>query len=327
METANKEVSFRERKQQALSAEGPSETNTPPVVEEAPERTPSDSMESAQDEQGNDQLADTEYEEETAGALDDDPEGTLASGTEEESEEGVDWKKRYGDLRSEHDRSTANRKEMDQEHAQSMGDNLKLKFDLEDNLSEAKQMSQFMLNTMTGNANQFRNINWSQVPPEKIQEVQAQAQNAFMLEQQACDAYAQIKTKADQTSEMLRQRDAEIAITRLRRTIPGWSDREQNVYGNLHDFAVQSGMASDKFKEITDPVVMEWANAAMQMQNASKTVTTQHKRKQQAPRGRNAAAQPRDTKGKYRQADKAYQKAPSRQSFREKTLAKLNTEH
>lgn len=214
---------------------------------------------------------------------------------QEEDGRDVDWEKRYKDLQSETQTIRESRGEMDQEHAESMSGLLQLRFEMEDQLSEATKRAEYMKNVMAGNAQQFQNIDWSQVPPEKVQEVQAQAQQAFMMSQQAENVWSQISQEAQQQKETLKQREAAIAKTRLRRTIPNWSNE---TYGEIRDFATQIGMPAASFNEITDPVIIEALHAYKQLKNGG-SQKIQSTRKSQAPRGKAARRQPRDDRGKF----------------------------
>lgn len=232
----------------------------------------------------------------------------------------VDWEKRYADLRSETDSILSTREDMAKEHAQSMTEHARLRYELEDTIKDAVQRADFLKKTMGGNADQYRNINWAQVPPDKVQEVQQQAQQAFALEQQAANAYEQYMTYATDALENNRRREAEIAKIRLKRTVPNWGNE---VYGQIREFAVSQGMDEKAFNEITDPVLIEWAYNAMQAKQAGSKVQTTTRRKAQPPRGRNARRQPRDERGQF--ASK--QTIPNQKgSFAEKHAHRLRAE-
>lgn len=297
--------SFRERKAAQLSGERDAVTAEAPPVERADptleERTLHQETESTEDldqdiPQGQ---ADDEYEDDDDGELSEDPEGTLDASPEDDTEGSHDWEKRYTDLRSEYDRVTGSREEMTSEHAEAMGETLRLKFDLEDRLGEATGRAEWLMNVASGNANQFRNINWSQVPPEQLPQVQAQAQQALAQEQQAQAAWNQIKGESDKAKAEFKQREAAIAKTRLKRSI----GLNNEVYGQLREHAVSSGMALQEFNEITNPVIIEALHAQMTMRNAGNTVQTKNKRKAKVPRGRGAKVTPRDSRGKFARSE------------------------
>ena len=301
---AQPQPSFRERKAAQLREEreaAPPEKEAPVEQRDPPSRTLSSEAESteapAQDiPQGE---ADDEYDGEDEGQLSDDPEdGTLEASADDDTAEGHDWEKRYQDLRSEYDRVTGAREEMTSEHAEAMGETLRLRFDLEDRLSEATGRAEYMANVMSGNANQYRNINWSQVPPEQLPQVQAQAQQALQMEQQATAAWEQIKGETDKAKSEVKQREAAIAKTRLKRTI----GLDNEVYGQLREHAVTSGMSPQEFNEITNPVIIEALFSQMQMRAAGNTVQTKNKRKAKVPRGRGQQQSPRDARGKFAKA-------------------------
>ena len=211
-----------------------------------------------------------------------------------------DWEKRYRDLQSETQSIMESRGEMSQEHAEAMSETLRLRFDLEDQITEATKRAEYMRNVMSGNAQQYQNINWSQVPPDKVQEVQAQAQQAMMMSQQAEQAWNQISSQEREVRDQVKQREAAIAKTRLRRTIPNWSN---DTYGEIRKFAADQGMPVENFNEITDPVLIEALHAYRQLKGGASTVQqVKTNRKSAAPRGKAARRQPRDERGKYAKA-------------------------
>lgn len=298
---------FRERKMQQLASESGQERQTPPRGEGLNHGHPSQDDGSAEDvthDEGFLGDEDEGYAEDEgdaddldAAALDDEaPAGDDEDGQAED--EDSPFKKRYEDLRAEFNRYLEQHKGFEQEHAESMSQHLELRFELEDKLTEAVQRAEFLYNTMSGNAARFKNINWSQVPPEKIQEVQAQAQQAMMMEQQAAQAFDQVRQQSEETQRLVKQREAAIAKTRLRRTIPNWSNE---TYAELREFAANSGMAPQAFNEITNPVIIEWAYAARQLAEAGRHGSQRRttKRKAKVPTTRQPRQQVRNDRGQY----------------------------
>ena len=297
----NPQQSFQQRKMQQLDSERDASGANEPVTitPQDPEfaGTPSEEMESVveQDAQG---LYDDEgeYQDDLEGSPEDLNE--LPSGEDQDpNTETVDWEKRYKDLQAETQTVREGRGEMEQEHAQSMAKHLELRFEMEDKLSEAVQRAEFMRNVMSNNAAQYQNIDWSRVPPDKVQEVQAQAQQAFTTAQQTEQAYTQMQSEIQQQKELVKQREAAIAKTRLRRTIPSWGNE---TYSALREFATESGMPANEFNDITNPVIIEWAYAAKQIrEGASSVQDVRTNRKSTAPRGKAARRQPRNNQGQY----------------------------
>jgi len=296
--------SFRERKAAELAAESGTrreQEGRPPTDRENPtrrERTPSQPAGSTEDfeEDGQDLEADDEYEGDDQGDLFEDPDdGTPSDDDEEGYEESGNWQKRYQDLQAEYTRMAQERGEITEEHSQAMGETLRLRFDLEDRLNEAAGRAEYMANVMSGNANQYRNINWSQVPAEQLPQLQAQAQQALAMEQQAKAAWEQIQGQREETMAHVKQREAAIAKIRLRRTIPNWGNE---TYAKLREFAVNQGMPVKQFNDTTDPVVIEALHALMTLRTAGKNVQTKFKRKAQAPRGKTGRVS-RDARGRF----------------------------
>lgn len=295
--------SFQERKAAQLASERSPEPEGNPAPAEAPENIglPSEELESVGEQDLSQGLTDDEYDDQdelegSDGALSDEEEIPPTEDQDEADEPNVDWEKRYQDLRSETQTLMESKKGMDREQAEAMAEHARYRFELEDTLSEAQQRADFFRQMMGSNAAKYRQINWAQVAPDQLSTLQQEAQQAFMLEQQANTAYEQFAQHQDQMSAASKQREAEIARIRLRRTIPNWDNK---VYAEVRDFAVQEGMDVRQFNEITDPVVIEWAYNAMQSKNAGSQVQKSVRRKQKAPRGRNVRRQPRDERGQF----------------------------
>lgn len=298
--------SFSERKTAQLREErvtrDAAESDTPIAPEALQQETPP-AVDGISEDVGQDLSQGLYADEETD---QDDLEGSeeaLADGEIPDSEaqaqegDGTDWEKRYSDLRSETQSIIESRGDMDQEQAAAMAQHLELRFEMEDRLNEAVLRAEYMANTMSGNAQQYQNINWAQVPPDKVQEVQAQAQQAFVLQQQSQQAYEQIKGQKDQQLEQVKQREAAIAKVRLKRTIPNWGNE---VYAELREFSAGRGMSAAEFSDITNPVVIEALHAYKQMSDGPSTVQgLQTKRKAQTPRGKAVRRQARDDRGKF----------------------------
>jgi hypothetical protein len=291
--------SFAERKTAQLSEERHLRGETQPVAPEAlPLETPQGELQESVDVGSDDPVVYASEDDDFDGenppeALDNEtPEGQAT----EEVESNTDWEKRYSDLQSETQGIRDSRGEMDQEHAQSMSQHLQVRYELEDKLTEAVSRAEWMKNAMEGNAQQFRNIDWSRVPPDKVQEVQAQAQQAFMLQQQSQQAFEQMSEETGKTKELVKQREADIAKVRLRRTIPNWSNE---TYAGLRDFAMEQGLPAAEFNNITNPVIIEALYTAQQIKTTGSNVQTSTTRKAQAPRGKAARRQSRNTRGQF----------------------------
>lgn len=305
-------ASFRERTMQRLQSESGSEEQQEqhPLRGQGPAQGhPSPDDGSAEDVTQDEGFLDDEDEgyaeydgdddDLDAAALDDEAPGDDPEADLGDDEDDSPFKKRYEDLRAEFNRYLEQHQGFEREHAESMSQHLELRFELEDKLQEAVDRAGFLYNTMSGNAQRFRNINWSQVPPDKVQEVQAQAQAALQMEQQAAQAFQQVQQQSEETRRLVKQREAAIAKTRLRRTIPGWSNE---TYAELREFAVNSGMAPQAFNELTNPVIIEWAYAAKQLADAGRKGSQKRttKRKAKVPTSRQAVQrQPRNDRGQF----------------------------
>ena len=320
------EQSFSQRKAAQLGEEraqrGEVVPVTPTDLDAHSRETPDEVVESEdveQDAQGlyaSENEVDSELEDSPA-----DLDTELPEGEDQELEDSnTDWEKRYKDLQSETQAIRESRGEMDHEHAAGMADVLKVRFEMEDKLTEAVQRAELMRNVMSGNAQQFKNINWSQVPPDKIQQVQAQAQHAMQMEQQAEQAYDQMTQEVSSVREVTKQREAAIAKTRLQRSIPNWGN---DTYGAIRQFATESGMPASEFNEITNPVIIEALYTASQVKGTGSKVRKSTTKKAATPRGKAARRQPRDARGKF---DRTKVEPNQRGSFAEKHQHRLNME-
>lgn len=293
-------LTFAQRKSAQLAEERAQRGHVEPVVPEAlqdePPSTPAESVEDV--EQDPPQLDADDGE--PRDASDDDPSALDEELPDDDAENGeddnVDWQKRYSDLRAETESLMAGRQEATEEHAAAMSETLKLRFQLEDQLEEAKRRAEFLFNSASGNAEQYKNIDWSRVPPDKVQEVQQLAQAAMLQEQQAKQVFEQVKEQADSEKEQHYRREAEIAKERLRRTIPNWGNE---VYGQIRDFSMKKGMPAEAFDRITDPVVIEALHAYWNLNTASTKVQTHTQRKAKPPQSRNARRAPRNERGQF----------------------------
>jgi hypothetical protein len=289
--------SFRERKAAQLAAERGGQPPAPArdLEEETPRARQPESEAVARDD-SQVRYASEESDQDLEGSLEDLGEEAPLSEEQELEADSTDWEKRYKDLQSTAQELLENRRGMEEEHAQVMSEHLQLRYQLEDTLGEMTNRAKFLYNAMTGNAAQFKNIDWSRVPPDKVQQVQAQAQNAMLLEQQSLAAYQEAMAMDKQTRETVKKREAEIAKVRLRRSIPGWGNE---VYGQLRQFAASRGMPPQTFNEITDPVLIEGMHAYMQLSMSGSSVQKRTTRKGETPRGKAASRQNRSPEGRF----------------------------
>lgn len=274
-----------------------------PSAEAAPAGLPAEELES--EEAGvteSSEIASPDTEDDSSGVLDDQDaalEDELPADDDQarDESEGIDWKKRHDDLRTHTQELMANRDNELQEHAEAMAEVSRKRFELEDSLTEAIDLAGFMKQSMTGNAESYRNIDWSRIPADKVQEVQQAQQQALAMEQRANAQFEEVQKRVNEARSVQRQREAEIALHRLRRTIPNWE--KDGVYGQLREFATSQGMPVEDFNQIANPVVLEWAFSAMQGKKAGSKVTKSVARQAKPPTGRNAQRQTRNEAGQF----------------------------
>lgn len=321
-------MSFTERKRAELSAERDTREAGTRQVDDPSQRAPIEPAESADEQEdvsSESLLADDEdleiEEVEASDSEDGAPEGEE---TDEAEEDTTDWKKRYDDLELKFRETTENRTQIEKDLADQEAETLKVRFELEDRLEEVGQRAAFWLQTMTGNAQQYRNINWGAVAPDQIQKLQAEAQQALMLEQQAQQAYDATAKQISEQKETLKQREAEVAKMRLRRTIPDWGNEKYNA---LRDYASQRGLDPQIFSDITSAPLIEMINDSMSMRTAGESVEKTVSRRKAKPGKRHVKRQPRDARGKFQKAQQDFQNNPGQRGrFSEMKLQQLQME-
>lgn len=321
-------AAFEERKRQKLSAERENQAPAGPDPDDQDDNgTPSEDLESGEELENDGQLDDGEYEDDddSAGDLEDEaPDSDEDADSDED--EAVDWKQRFEDTQAAFTELSQERAEIEQQYGEMSSETLQYRFQLEDALAEVEQRAEFLRNTMAGNAQQYQNINWSQVPSDKVAEVQQAQQRALAMQQQAEQMFEQVQAQVKAQKDTVAKREAAIAKVRLARTIPGWGDKDQNPYGKIREFAVARGMDVNEFNRITNPVLIEALHAQMGIEESKKTVSRKRKRKPKAPRQRRGRQQERNPQGQFTKAQKDYAKNPTREGHENMMLAKLKRE-
>ena len=146
-----------------------------------------------------------------------------------------------------------------------------------------------------------------------------------MLEQQAQQAYESTKQELDAHTETMKQREAEVAKMRLRRTIPDWG---QDKYAELRSYAESRGLDPKIFNDLTSAPLIEMINDSYSMSSASQSVDKAvAKRKQSRPQRRNAKRKPQDTRGKLAKARQDFNANPGQRGrFAEMKTQELQME-
>lgn len=321
------EQSFQEKKLASLSAERGSQPEAERPQERAdPERVPVDQGESVDEQNDDDQALlanddDVDTEDETEEELD--SENPSEDDTDEDTET-VDWEKRYKDTQAALSEVTQNRKDIEQGLATEEAETLKYRFELEDVQKEARQRAEFWLQTMTGNANQYRNIDWSRVDPANVQNVQQQARQAMAMEQQAQQAYQQHMHQQDEQVQQVRSRDAQIANMRLRRTIPNWGNEK---LGELREYASSRGYDPKLFSEITSAPLIEMIEESYRLNNPSQTVERTAKKRTRGKPQRQAKRVDKSKRGEVKRANDAFAANPGQKGrFAAKRLAEFQAD-
>lgn len=232
--------------------------------------------------------------------------------------------KQYKDLQRQFTKDRMQREEYESQLSNSMVSVTKTQHELEDSLQGAKQMAELLQGQWAGNANQFRNIDWSQVPAEKVQQVQAAAQNAFQQEQIANQRLHAINEQQNQAFQHKMTRQAELASRALQVKIPEWGSE---TYSAIRGHAESMGLSPEMFNMVTEPSVIEMFYHSMMYKGAGKKAKTVAKRKSQKPASANQARQGRNAKGQFMNAKKAFEDSPNtRGAFAQMKAAQLAAE-
>lgn len=219
-----------------------------------------------------------------------------------------DWEKRYKDAQAELTKLYQNRDEFESEMALQLTEVKRREFELDDILQESRGHAEILLRAMTGQADYYRNIDMTQLPPDQVQSYQQAAQAAFAQEQQVTQALEQLKQQQMTAHQQRMQRESELALTRLRKTIPGWSNE---TYGQLRDYAQSRGLDPVLFNAVTNPAVIEMIHDSMQLRSAGGKAKSLSKRKSQKLSNANSPNRVRDARGKFVSAKQAFEQSPN----------------
>lgn len=232
--------------------------------------------------------------------------------------------KQYKDLQRQFTKDRMQREEHESQLSESMVSVTRTQHELEDSLTGARQMAELLQQQWSGNANQFRNIDWSQVPADKVQQVQNMAQSAFRQEQEANQRLAQIHEQQTLAFQQKMTRQAELASRALQVKIPEWGSE---TYSSIRGHAESMGLSPEMFNMITEPSVIEMFYHSMLYKGAGKKAKTVAKRKSQKPASANQARQGRNAKGQFMNAKKAFEESPNtRGAFAQMKAAQLAAE-
>lgn len=232
--------------------------------------------------------------------------------------------KSYKDLQRQFTKDRQEREGYNQQISEQMVTMTKAQHELEDTLSSSRQMAELLANEAKGNADRFRNINWSQIPAEKSQEVHAAMNAAFAREQQVMGALNQIAQQQQHHYEQKMTRQAQLAAKTLQMKIPNWG---QETYSAIRNHTVEMGLPAEMFNVVTEPAVLEMFYHSMMYKGAGKKAKTVAKTKSQKPASANTAKQGRNAKGQFMNAKKTFEESPNtRGAFAQMKAAQLAAE-
>jgi hypothetical protein len=313
--------SFREQAMARLDAERDSMRPEP-----APENVPGTAPEEIGTPDPMDDVVDSNATESIDEVDQEDEELESQEETLEESDDDQDhdWQKRYKDLQSEYTRVMQSREQFESEMTDNLMATKRMQFELEDTLGKAARDAGLLSQALTGNAERFRNIDWSKVPADQVGTLQQQAQQAFAQEAQAQQALNQINEQQQQQWKLKVEREAELTRTRLKRTIPNWSNE---LYGALANYAEQRGLSRELFNSITDAAVIEMIYDSFSLKTAGQKAKTLSKRKAQKPAAQNKPVTQRDARGRFANAKAHFEQNPNqRGAFAAMKEAQLRAE-
>ena len=313
--------SFREQAMARLDSERDSMRPEP-----APENVPGTAPEEIGTPDPMDDVVDSNATEpfDEADGYEDDLESQEETLEESDDDHDHDWQKRYKDLQSEYTRVMQSREQFESELTDNLMSTKRMQFELEDTLGKAARDAGLLSQALTGNAERFRTIDWSKVPAEQVGALQQQAQQAFAQEAQAQQALNQINAQQEQQWKMKVNREADLTRTRLKRSIPNWSNE---LYGELANYAEQRGLNRDLFNSITDAAVIEMIYDSFAMKTAGQKAKTLSKRKTQKPAAQNKPVSQRDARGRFANARANFEQNPNqRGAFAAMKEAQLGAE-
>lgn len=317
--------SFRDRKLSQLHSEVEPVPGTPkePIAESEEDGYPDEDLATAEFE---DNEGDAEIEGEEA-EIDSDAELEESEEAEEDERGETIETLRAEKLKVEQalSRVTENRKKIEQDFSDGIAANTRLKFDLEDTIEQQKAQGQVWLHMANQQVQKYENLNWSQVPPEKLGAYKQQATQAMNQRDQIMQVYSGLEEKSKQARELAKDREAEVSRNWLSTNIPNWGNE---LYSKLGEHATSLGYSAEDFQDITDFRIMNMIHKDFEKQQAvSKVQRVKTQQKARAPRNRNGRPQPKNAKGRFTSARKeAFSKPGDKESFREMKLRQMQAE-
>jgi hypothetical protein len=232
--------------------------------------------------------------------------------------------KSYKDLQRQFTKDRQEREGYNQQISDQMVTMTKAQHELEDTLTSSRQMAELLQSEAKGKADQFRNLDWSQVPQERAQEVQAAMSAAFAREQNVNQALNHIAVQQQQHFQQKMTRQAELAARTLQMKIPNWG---QETYSSIRSHAGEMGLPVEMFNMVTEPAVLEMFYHSMMYKGAGKKAKTVAKTKSQKPASANQARTGRNARGQFMNAKRNFEENPNqRGAFAQMKAAQLAAE-
>ena len=222
----------------------------------------------------------------------------------EVSVEYTELEDKYKSLEQEFSRVTANRKEIEASLDTAKSKATEALYAVEDKFGEAEQLAEYFVGMANQQLQQLSQVNPATLTQEQFGQYQQAYQSAQMQANQHAQLVEQIKTQRDETRNLQKEREAEIAKERLKVRIPDWSGEKYQALGKI---AEDYGYAPKEFFESTDHRLILLLNDVAASKDAAKAVETKvAKAKPKPPRTGSARPQERNERGQYKRAQKAF---------------------
>jgi hypothetical protein len=230
---------------------------------------------------------------------------TEEDGTPEEDDEGEDgYEERYKELQATYTETSQELAELRTQRATEVAEYTQASHALSDKYGEAEQISGYFQNMAAQELTQLQQVNPQTLNQEQFAQWQQAMNAAGNRVQHFNTAVADVKDKAEGARKQTLARQVEIARRRLDMSIPNFDEE----YSKIGEFAVSRGVDQKVFQDITDPVLIEMIHEARTL-SETPDVIENLTRKTQAKKSKTRNAVARDTKGRYKAADRDFRNA------------------
>lgn len=315
---------FRQKASERLNAEGGRKPLQPVQERVADDDGPDEDVVDDQENNAESNLLDDESDLENDEAADDE------EADDDYDDESVEARyerveRERAELEKKLSQVTANRRQMEEDFAQSQQQFVSARHEIDDALQQVRTGAEFYAGLAQQNLQQLQQVNPASLPAEQQQQYYQQLNQATLYAQQMGAAYENAVAQEREQRNKVKMREAEVAKAVLRTRIPEWSGEH---YAKLGEVAQEYGFSPQEFGEITDPRIIQMLHNDWKSRRAAEVVTeTVKQRKAKPPRSRGAKQQPRNAKGQYEKSRREFENNPGdRGAARNFFLQKLQTE-